>query len=101
MVFETYGKKRRESNASPRRRSNAGARKQKKNAYVTEMKFSGLGSRERTLGVGDVAPQVLLQISVLVVVDADESVTRACREVLNQRGFAGRRGPLKQNRVPP
>ena len=55
----------------------------------------------RTLRVRDVAPQVLLQIGVLVVVDADESVTRALGELLHQRGFAGRRGPLKQNRVPP
>eukprot|EP00976_Prorocentrum_cordatum_P110008 1195120-Prorocentrum_minimum.AAC.1 len=49
--------------------------------------------------VGDVTPQVLLQVGVLVVVQPHKAVAGAQRQVLHQRRLARTRRPLQQHRV--
>ena len=45
--------------------------------------------------VRDVRPEILLQIRVLVIVDAHEPVPRALRQVLHQTRLAAGRGSLE------
>jgi hypothetical protein len=47
-----------------------------------------------TLLVGHPAAEVLLQVSVLVVVDAHKGVARLCSQVANQAGLATAGGAL-------
>ena len=47
--------------------------------------------------VADVAAQVLLQVGLLVVVDAHEAVPRARRQLRHQRRLAAGRGPLRSH----
>ena len=54
-----------------------------------------------SVAVGSVHSDVLLQVCVLVVVDAQAVVARGPRQILHQTGLARRRRALQQNRVPP
>ena len=54
-----------------------------------------------SVAVGGVHSNVLLQVSVLVVVDAQAVVACGPRQILHQTGLARRRRALQQNRVPP
>ena len=49
----------------------------------------------RTVCVCDVRPEVLLQVGVLVVVDAHEPVTRPLSQVLHEARLTARRGTLQ------
>lgn len=49
----------------------------------------------RTFLVRDVRPEILLQIRVLVIVDAHEPVPRALRQILHQTRLPAGRGTLE------
>jgi len=53
----------------------------------------------RTILIRDVCTEIFLQICVLVIVDAHETVPGSLREVLHERCLTARRGTLQKNRV--
>ena len=67
-------------------------RNKNQNRNETETKRN---ETRRTVCVCDVRPEVLLQVGVLVVVDAHEPVTRPLSQVLHQARLTARRGTLQ------